>query len=63
MLSDDVDERVMELVASVEKIGRRHRRPDIAGGLGAGQAGLHRQFVVVQILHAVKMLRFLLEGH
>ena len=60
LFSNDVDERVMELVPSVEQIGGRHGRPDVAFGGGVVETRLHRQLVIVQILHPVQISGFFL---
>ena len=60
LFSEDVDERVMELVPSIKQVSGRHGRPDIAVGRGAVEARLHRQLVIVQILHPVQIFSLFL---
>ena len=51
----------MELMAPIEEICSGHRRPNIAIG-GVSETRLHRQLVVIQVLHSVQILGLFLDG-
>ena len=63
VLPDEVNEGVVESVASVEQIARRHGRTHIASGLGTRELRFHRQLVIVQVLHAVQVLGLFLRSN